>query len=123
MSENQALDAAREPSSSPDLGAQIVLAAGEAPRFAIGDTLRVMTRSPIGHYRVPRYLRGKIGVVQAIIRPAAIDNEEEAYGRNAGSKSYYYRMAFRMTDVWPDYAGSGADGLRIEIFQTWLEKV
>jgi hypothetical protein len=100
----------------------VVLAFGEEPAFQIGETLRVMTRSPIGHYRVPRYLRGKIGVVEAVIHPAAVDNEEEAYGRNAGSKSFYYRMAFRMTDVWPDYAGAANDGLRIEVFQTWLEK-
>ena len=120
MSENRKLEVA-EP-TSPKLGAHVVLAAGEAPRFAVGDTLRVMTRSPIGHYRVPRYLRGKTGVVETIIRPAAVDNEEEAYGRNAGSKSYYYRMAFRMSDVWPGYAGGASDGLRIEVFQTWLEK-
>jgi hypothetical protein len=104
------------------LTAQVVLASGEAPAFQVGDTLRVMTRSPIGHYRVPRYLRGKTGVVEAVIYPAAVDNEEEAYGRNAGSKSYYYRMAFRMTDVWPGYSGRPSDGLRIEVFQTWLEK-
>jgi nitrile hydratase subunit beta len=101
---------------------EIVLASGERPAFEVGDTLRVMKRSPIGHYRVPRYLRGKIGVVEAVIHPSAIDNEEEAFGRNAGSRSYYYRMAFRMTDVWPGYAGSPRDGLRIEVFQTWLEK-
>ena len=108
--------------SSLDLRDDVVLAGGEAPAFQVGDTLRVMTRSPIGHYRVPLYLRGKTGVVETIIHPAAIDNEEEAYGRNAGSKSHYYRMAFRMIDVWPGYAGRPNDGLRIEVFQTWLEK-
>jgi nitrile hydratase subunit beta len=108
------------PSSHP--ANEIVLASGERPAFEVGDTLRVMKRSPIGHYRVPRYLRGKIGFVEAVTHPAAIDNEEEAFGRNAGSKSYYYRMAFRMTDVWPGYAGGPRDGLRIEVFQTWLEK-
>ena len=105
-----------------DLAGEVVLASGEQPAFEIGDRLRVMKRSPIGHYRVPRYLRGKIGVVEAVIHPAAVDNEEEAFGRNAGSRSFYYRMAFRMTDVWPGYAGSPRDGLRIEVFQTWLEK-
>ena len=100
----------------------IVPAEGERPAFQIGDTLRVMSRSPIGHYRVPHYLRGKTGMVEAVIHPAAIDNEEEAFGRNAGSKSFYYRMAFRMIDVWPGYSGAASDGLRIEVFETWLEK-
>ena len=44
-----------------------------------------LARSPVGHYRVPTYLRGKTGSVETVIEPAGIDNEEEAYGRNAGS--------------------------------------
>jgi nitrile hydratase subunit beta len=101
----------------------IVLALDEAPRFAPGDTIRIGTRSPIGHYRVPTYLRGKVGSVEAVIEPAAVDNEEEAYGRNAGSKRHYYRIAIPMTEIWPDYVGSRTDGLRIEIFETWLERI
>ena len=58
-----------------------------------------------------------------MIEPAAIDNEEESYGRNAGSKRHYYRVAFQMSEIWPDYAGSERDGLHIEIFETWLERV
>ena len=49
-----------------------------------GDRVRILTRSPVGHYRVPLYLRGKAGTVEAVIEPPGIDNEEEAYGRNAG---------------------------------------
>ncbi len=108
--------------TAPDPTIEVVMASGEEPAFRAGDTLRVLKRSPIGHYRVPLYLRGKIGAVEQVVHPAAIDNEEEAFGRNAGSKSYYYRMAFRMSDVWPGYAGSANDGLRIEVFQTWLER-
>jgi hypothetical protein len=101
----------------------IVLALDEAPRFATGDAIRVDTRSPIGHYRVPIYLRGKVGSVEAVIKPAAVDNEEEGYGRNGGSKRHYYRIAIPMTEIWPDYVGSRADGLQIDIFETWLERI
>lgn len=106
-----------------DLGPELVLAHGEAPLFTVGETLRVGVRAPIGHYRVPRYLRGKTGVVEAVIQPMAVDNEQEAYGRNAGSKGHYYRLAFPMREVWPNYAGGATDGLRIEIFETWLERI
>ncbi|THD56337.1 SH3-like domain-containing protein [Phenylobacterium sp.] len=105
-----------------DLRGDVVLATGEAPGFEPGDTVRVMTRSPIGHYRVPRYLRGKTGDVVAVIRPMAVDNEEEGYGRNAGSKGHYYRVAFPMAEVWPGYVGGATDQLLIEVFQTWLER-
>ena len=103
--------------------ATVVFAAGEAPIFRPGDNIRILTRSPIGHYRVPTYLRGKAGAIESVIEPAAVDNEEEGYGRNAGSKRHYYRVAIPMREIWPDYSGSPRDGLRIEIFETWLERI
>jgi len=105
------------------IGAAIVTAFGEAPIFGPGDPVRILTRSPVGHYRVPLYLRGKAGTVEAVIEPAGVDNEEEAYGRNAGAKRHYYRIAIPMTEIWPDYVGSPRDGLRIEVFETWLERI
>jgi nitrile hydratase len=101
----------------------IVLALGEAPIFSPGDAVRILTRTPIGHYRVPTYLRGKTGVVEAVIEPAGMDNEQEGFGRNAGDERHYYRIAIPMTEIWADYAGSPRDGLRIEIFETWLERI
>jgi len=100
-----------------------VSALGEDPIFEPGDNIRILARSPIGHYRVPIYLRGKVGVVEAVIEPAAVNNEEEGYGRNAGSKRHYYRVAVLMTEIWPNYIGSPRDGLRIEVFETWLERI
>lgn len=101
----------------------ITLALGEAAIFSPGERVRVLTRSPVGHYRVPLYLRGKIGVVEAVIEPAGVDNEEEAFGRNAGMKRHYYRIAVPMSEIWPDYVGSPRDGLYIEVFETWIEGV
>ena len=101
----------------------IVVAPGDTPIFQPGDRVRVSNRLPIGHYRVPLYLRGKTGSVEAVIEPTGIDNEEEGYGRNAGSKRHYYRLAIPMTEIWPNYGGSPRDGLRIEVFETWLERI
>jgi len=49
----------------------VVYAANEEPVFRPGDRVRVLTRTPVAHYRVPTYLRGKRGVVDSIIEPAA----------------------------------------------------
>jgi hypothetical protein len=95
---------------------------GEAALFKAGDAVRVAERFPIGHYRVPRYIRGKNGVVESVIEPRALNNEEEGFGRNAGGKRHYYRVALSMTDLWQGYAGSPHDKLKIEIFETWLER-
>ena len=109
------------PSPGPSL-AGLVLATGEAPLFRAGDRVRVDTRSPIGHYRVPIYLRGKSGVVEGVIEPRAVDNEEEGFGRNAGSMRHYYRVAFAMPEIWTGYAGPAQDRLLIEVFETWLQR-
>ena len=100
-----------------------VPALGEEPIFNAGDRVRIATRSPIGHYRVPLYLRGKSGTVEAAIEPSGVDNEQEGFGRNAGAKRHYYRIAVPMTEIWPDYDGSPRDGLRIEVYETWLERI
>ncbi len=105
------------------ISARIVAAFGEEPIFKVGDRVRIADRTPIGHYRVPRYVRKKLGRVEAVIEPAFVDNEEEGYGRNAGSRRHYYRIAFPMTELWQNYAGSPKDGLRIEVFESWIEKV
>ena len=102
--------------------ANIVLALNEAPIFAPGDPVRVQTRQPIGHYRVPIYLRGKSGTVETVIEPTAVDNEQEGFGRNAGRRRHYYRVAFAMSEIWPDYAGAARDCLSIEIFESWLQR-
>ena len=101
----------------------VVYALGEKPIFGPGDKVRIMIRSPIGHYRVPIYLRGKAGIVESVIEPAAVDNEEEGFGRNAGSKRHYYRIALPLTEIWPDHVGSANDELRIEVFESWLEAI
>ena len=102
--------------------AGVLPALGETPVFQPGERVRVVERFPLGHYRVPLYLRGKTGVVERLVQPA-VDNEEEGFGRNAGMKRHYYRIAVPMTEIWHEYAGARQDRLYIEVFETWLEPV
>ena len=101
----------------------IVKADGEEPAFAAGERVAISVRFPVGHYRVPQYIRGKIGVIEAVMKPPSVNNEEEGFGRNAGHKRHYYRVAIPLTDLWPGYGGSAADGLRIEVYESWLERI
>jgi len=101
----------------------IVSALGEQPIFKPNDTVRISLRFPVGHYRVPRYVRGRTAVVEAVVSPAAVNNEEEGFGRNAGSRRHYYRVAIPLAELWSGYAGSPRDGLHIEIFEDWLERI
>jgi nitrile hydratase subunit beta len=100
----------------------VVKAQCATPIFREGDGVKISMRFPIGHFRVPNYIRGKQGRVEAVIEPPAINNEDEGFGRNAGVKRHYYRVAIPLVELWPKYAGSKNDGLRIEVFETWLER-
>lgn len=100
----------------------IIKADGERPIFAAGDHVVISMRFPIGHFRVPTYIRGKTGTVESVIKPTNLNNEEEGFGRNAGNKRHYYRIAIPLTELWPGYSGSPNDSLRIEVFETWLER-
>jgi len=108
---------------SPMPSINVVFALGEKPLFRTGDQVRVLNRLPVAHYRVQTYLRGCQGVVETIINPPAVDNEEEGFGRNAGTKRHYYRIAIPMTGIWPNYLGSSNDEMRIEIYESWLERI
>ena len=99
---------------------KVVPALGETPVFQPGQKVRVMEQYPLGHYRVPLYLRGRSGVVERLVQPA-IDNEEEGFGLNAGLQRHYYRIAVPMSEIWPDYAVGSRDHLYIEVYETWLE--
>ena len=100
----------------------IVKPFGDQPHLKAGDSVRVSVRYPVAHYRVPRYVRGKCGVVEAVIERALVNNEEEGFGRNAGGLGYFYRVAIPLTELWSGYSGSPSDRLHIEIFETWLEQ-
>jgi nitrile hydratase len=90
-------------------------------RFKVGEKVRVMKAYPPGHIRTPFYIRGRTGVVERVC--GAFPNPEElAQMRDGLPPQPLYRVRFRQKDVWPDYRGSDADVVEIEIYQHWLEK-
>jgi nitrile hydratase len=91
-------------------------------KFKAGDTSKITVKFPIGHYRVPVYMRGKeVKIVRSLGR--YINPEEEAFGKNAGNKLWYYLVSISQKDLWPDYKGVDEDLLEIEVFENWLETI
>ena len=89
-------------------------------RFKPGQRVRVRRAYPPGHVRIPWYIRGRAGVVERLC--GAYPNPEElAYSRNGLPAQPLYRVRFAQADLWPDYAGSRADTVDVEIYQHWLE--
>jgi len=91
------------------------------PLFKPGDTVTIAKKFPIGHYRVPFYIRGKSGIIVKNLG-RSINPEEETFGKNAGNKLWYYAVHFIQKELWPDYKGNAYDKLEIEIFENWLLK-
>jgi len=88
-------------------------------RFDAGDKVLVLELGKSGHIRTPFYVRGHIGTV--MYRCGAFLNPEDlAVGRVCGPVAPLYRVSFALNDLWPDYEGSDADLLCIEIYDHWL---
>ena len=89
------------------------------PRFRVGDVVSVLDLGKPGHVRIPRYIRGRTGVVEQYCG-SYLNPEELAIGRSDGRIVPLYRVRFGQRHVWPDYAGAAGDCLHIEIYEHWL---
>lgn len=88
--------------------------------YAPGDRVRVIHTNPPGHRRTPYYIRGKTGVIERVC--GAFPNPEElAYGFDGLPRRMLYRVRFRQQDVWPDYKGTAADTVDVDIYEHWLK--
>lgn len=82
-----------------------------APRFRIGDRVRVERANPAGNPRTPTYIRGKSGVVTAL------------HGRIVNPIDHHavypplYSVLFQVGDV---FGGVSRDTLSVDLHEEWL---
>lgn len=90
-------------------------------RFRVGDVVRVAQGGETrAHVRTPRYVRGRVGVVERIC--GSFRNPEElAYGRYDGATVPLYRIRFAHRDLWPNEREMALDTVDVEIYEHWLE--
>ena len=91
-----------------------------AARFARGDAVRVRddwpeARGP-AHIRTPHYLRGRAGIVAAVLG-AYPDPSDLAFARPAARRVLYH-VAFARDVAFP---APPTDDLLVELYETWLE--
>jgi nitrile hydratase len=84
-----------------------------APRYKVGDTVRTVNINPLGHTRLPRYARGKHGVV-------AIDHGVWVFPDTAGNglgrkPQHCYAVRFTARELW----GEGAPGRDTVCIDLW----
>ena len=91
-----------------------------APKYSVGDSVRVARGSPIGHCRTPSYFRDVPGIVER--HCGAFANPEElAYLRDGLPPINLYRIRTLLRDLWPEYDQSSPDSIVVEVYEHWLE--
>jgi nitrile hydratase beta subunit len=87
------------------------------PDFAVGDRVRAKDIHPKGHTRLPRYVRGRAGVVRQI-QPSAVlpDTNAHFLGENA---QHVYSVEFDSRELWGE--DSEPFVLTIELYESYLE--
>lgn len=87
-------------------------------RFAVGDRIRTRNMNPVGHTRLPRYARGKLGVIERV-HGGFVFPDSNAHG--GGEKpQWVYSVVFDGTELW----GDGADPsltIAIDCWEPYLE--
>ena len=91
---------------------------GTMPRFAVG--ARVVTRNvhPTGHTRLPRYARGKRGVIHEV-RGAFVFPDAHAH-RQGEQAQPMYTVSFKGSELWGASAES-RERVHIDLWESYLE--
>jgi nitrile hydratase subunit beta len=124
---------AKESSSiDPALIANCVAARGPAPvkekpgakppraRYAIGDRVHARNLNPSGHTRLPRYVRGKAGVVA---RDWGVFTFPDTNAHHAGTRPQHcYSVAFDARELWGKSAGS-RERVYIDLWEDYLDLI
>jgi nitrile hydratase len=111
----------RFPVSGPDRGElpHDAVESVTTPRFAAGSRVRVRSWHPPGHTRAPRYVQGKVGVIDRVDEPANLPDVEAHGGGQVLNPTYSVRFTAR--DLWGD---GGSDGVtvNVDLWEHYLEE-
>jgi nitrile hydratase subunit beta len=88
------------------------------PRFAVGDAVVTRNQHPTGHTRLPRYTRGKRGVIHLVHGPEVFP-DTNAHGLGPDPQ-IVYSVRFDARELWGDAADPGGT-LNIDLWESYLE--
>ena len=103
---------ARNTSTSPD----------PDPGFDVDDEVRVRNLHPRGHTRLPRYARGKLGVVVTDNGVWNLQDTDEDGFRLGSIPQHVYTVRFQSQELWGDRA-SPKDVVYMDLWEEYIEQV
>ena len=99
-------------------GASARVDAKVAPRFQTGARIRVRNHNPATHTRLPGYLRGKLGTIEADYGVFAFPDTHAHHLPERPQHCYSVRFGAR--EVWGPTAPE-RDTLRVDLFDDYLD--
>jgi nitrile hydratase subunit beta len=88
------------------------------PTFKAGDRVRARNVHPTHHTRLPRYARGKVGVIDRDHGVFILPDEHATSGKKV--PSHCYAVRFEGRELWGPHAGP-RDAIYIDLFDEYLE--
>jgi nitrile hydratase beta subunit len=90
------------------------------PRFQVGQRVQARNINPVGHTRLPRYVRGKLGTVERMYGGEPLW-DTDAQGRPASDKPQpVYSVRFTARELWGGQA-SAIDSVYVDLWDDYLE--
>ena len=102
-------------------GGQFEMEEDQPPLYSIGQVARVLNNHPAGHTRAPRYVRGKVGVVERH-HGVFVFADENSKGQNNRVPQHIYSVNFSAQELWGPSA-SQHDCVLIDLWDGHLEAV
>lgn len=99
-------------------GGNFARPAGTPARFAVGETVRTRNMHPVGHTRLPRFARGKSGVVH-LGHGAHVFPDTNAHGKGE-CPGHLYTVMFSARALWGEDAPS-RDTVCLDLWESYLE--
>ncbi len=87
--------------------------------FKTGDAVRARLMNPVGHTRLPRYVRGRAGTI-AMVHGVHVFPDAHAAGRGEDPQ-WLYSVAFDARALWGAEAHAG-DEIRLDLWEPYLER-
>ena len=91
--------------------------ASQSPIFSVGDAVTVRNIHPVGHTRLPRYARGKRGVIARIYGAQGFQDEPTIAD---GNPQHVYSVMFDADELWGENAEPN-QRLYIDMWECWME--
>jgi nitrile hydratase subunit beta len=89
-------------------------------RFAVGDRVRTKVMSPMTHTRLPRYVRGRVGIIE-LLHGAHVFPDSNALGKGEAPQ-WLYTVAFDGRTLWGEDSDPAVT-VSVDAWESYLEPV